>query len=76
MIIWTPADNGRGGGDARLIRADFLESPVPSERPAKAPSPDVVFIAVEDTPCRPRAVADEEWCGLDQAATGPRKGDH
>ena len=73
MIIWTPADNERGGGNARINRADFLESSVPKERPAKEPSPDLVFIAVEDTPCQPRAVADEEWCGLDQATIGRRK---
>ena len=72
MVIWTPADNGRGGGKERMIGGDFIESPVREEQPAKEPSPDLVFIEVEDTPCQPRAVADEEWCERHEAAIARR----
>jgi hypothetical protein len=68
MIIWTPADSGRGGG-ARVAQAThFSESTVRGPVVTKASSADVMVIAPTRNPCEPRAVADEDWCNLGESS--------
>ena len=67
MIIWTPADSGRGGG-ARMAQAThFSESPVSNPVTTTPSSADVMTIDSPSNPCEPRAVADEDWCNLGES---------
>jgi hypothetical protein len=73
MLIWTPADAGRGGAGGAAVRTErtseeFVES-VERERArvARRQSPDVLFLSPPHDP--PAALlADEEWSTLDQPA--------
>ncbi|MDP6951682.1 MAG: hypothetical protein QGF53_02880 [Alphaproteobacteria bacterium] len=68
MIIWTPADSGRGGGVRMAQTAHFSESTVRSPVLAKTGSADVMVIDGPRSPCQPRAIADEEWCSLGESS--------
>ncbi len=68
MIIWTPADSGRGGGARMAQTTQFSESPVRSPVTTKTSSADVMVIDSPRNPCEPRAIADEDWCSLGESA--------
>jgi hypothetical protein len=76
MLIWTPADAGRGGAGGAAVRSErtseeFVESAARERaRVARRQSPDVLFLSPPHDP--PAPVADEEWSALDQPAPPPR----
>jgi hypothetical protein len=78
MLIWTPADAGRGGAGGAVVRKErtneeFVESVARERaRAARDVSPDVLFLSPPHDPCNAAPLADEEWSELDQAAPLPR----